>query len=169
MIKPLKTKEGRILNMCKIELDSKEDYDKLLQEGTIQLGLFNYKVEKIARNPLRCHNCKMFGHSIKVCKNSSKCAKCGNDTHEGDCENNQIKCLNCKENHSSYYKGCHKYKELMKKEVAKTNETTKAKKIAESNDRGAPEGFKRNYSSMANSINPPDISSLIQKELNGFM
>ena len=37
----IKTKEGRILNMCKIELDSKEDYDKLLQEGTIQLGLFN--------------------------------------------------------------------------------------------------------------------------------
>ena len=25
----IKTKEGRILNMCKIELDSKADYDKM--------------------------------------------------------------------------------------------------------------------------------------------
>ena len=140
-----------------------------MKKENIKIGLFKYKVERLAKSPIRCQNCKMFGHSIKACKNSSKCAKCGKDTHEGDCENNQIKCLNCEDNHSSYYKGCPKYKELMKKEVAKTNETTKAKKMTESNERGAPEGFKRNNSSMANSINQPDISSLIQKELNGFM
>jgi hypothetical protein len=41
--------------------------------------------------------------------------------------------------------------------------------MTENSDRGAPEVFKRNYSSMSSPINAPDISSLIQKELNGFM
>ena len=90
------------------------------------------------------------------------------DTHNGDCENNELKCINCEENHSSYFKGP-MYKELMKKEIAKTYEITKEKKAAKSIYRGAPEGFKRNYSAMATTINSPDISTIIQKELNGFM
>ena len=94
----------------------------------------------------------MFGRSIKVCKNPSKCAKCGNDTFIR-VENNQIKFLNCKENHSSYYKGCPKYKELMKKEVTKTNETTNQIK----NTNMVPTGFRRNYSAFVNPINSIDI------------
>ena len=32
-----------------------------------------YKIEIIAGNPLRCHNCKEFGHSTKICTKQSKC------------------------------------------------------------------------------------------------
>jgi hypothetical protein len=35
----------------KIELESKLDYENLLQEGTIQLGFYNYKKEQIATKP----------------------------------------------------------------------------------------------------------------------
>ena len=73
----IKKQDGQILKLCKIELEAREDFDNLLQEGSTQLGLFSYKVEQIARGPVRCHNCKEFGHSIKSCKNWTKCAKCG--------------------------------------------------------------------------------------------
>ena len=45
----IKKKDWTVLNICKIELESKEDYERLLQEETIKLGLFNYKVEKYTR------------------------------------------------------------------------------------------------------------------------
>jgi hypothetical protein len=61
----IKKKDGTVLHICKIELESKVDYERLLQEETIKLGLFNYKVEKIHKSPTRCHNCKEFGHFLK--------------------------------------------------------------------------------------------------------
>jgi hypothetical protein len=71
----IKKKDGTVLNICKIELESKEDYERLLQEESIKLGLFNYKVEKIHKSPTRCHNCKEFGHSVKTCNKEGKYAK----------------------------------------------------------------------------------------------
>jgi hypothetical protein len=144
---PIKKKDCHILNMCKIELESKDDFESILNSGSLQLGLFKYKVEKIARSPLRCHNCKEFGHSIKSCKKQTKCAKFGKDSHENACENNEICCINCGGNHSSYFKGCQAYKDLIKKEILKAQED---KVIYEesigSNRNRIPNGFIRNYS-----------------------
>ncbi len=92
---PIKRNDGKPINICKIELQSKDEFESLLSSGSLQLGLFKYKVERIARSPFRCHNCKEFGHSIKSCKNQSKCAKCGKDSHDNDCESNEICCINC--------------------------------------------------------------------------
>ena len=109
----IKKNDGTVLNICKIELDSNEEFERLLPEETIKVGLFDYKVERIYKSPIRCHNCKEFGHSVKTWTKESKCAKCGKTIHEVDCENNELKCLNFGESHSCYYKGCPKYKELM--------------------------------------------------------
>ncbi len=107
----IRKKDGTILNICKIEMDLKDDFERLLQEETIKLGLFNYKVERIHKSPIRCHNCKEFGHSIKTCNKEGKCGKCGKTSHEDECETNELKCINCGENHSCYFKGCQKYKD----------------------------------------------------------
>ena len=149
----IKKKDGTILNVCKIELESKEEFERLLQVGTIQLGLFSYKVEQVAKSPLRCHNCKEFGHSIKSCNKTTKCAKCGRDSHDNECENNITCCINCGDSHSSYFKGCPAYKDQMKTEIAKANETKRKRIETESNNETVPQGFKRNYSAVTNPIN----------------
>ena len=138
-------------------MESKEEFDRLLQEETIKLGLFIYKVERLHKSPMRCHNCKEFDQSVKTCNKESRCAKCGKTSHEGDCENNELKCLNCGENHSCYFKGCLKYKDLMKQEMEKLYEVKKAKKTSDISNRGVPEGFKRNYSAMTNSFDSTNI------------
>ncbi len=62
----IKKKDGTVLNMCKIEMETKDEFEGLLHAGNIKIGLFNYKVEKFARSPLMCHNCKEHGHSLKT-------------------------------------------------------------------------------------------------------
>lgn len=52
----IRKKDGTFLNICKIEMDSKDDFERLLQDETIKLDLFNYKVERIHKSPIRCHN-----------------------------------------------------------------------------------------------------------------
>ena len=165
----IRKKDGTILNICKIEMESKDDFERLLQEETIKLGLFNYKVERIHKSPIRCHNCKEFGHTIKTCNKEGKCGKCGKTSHEDECETNELKCINCGENHSCYFKGCPKYKDLMKVEIEKLYEVKRVKKMSDTNNRGVPEGFKRNYSAMTNSLNTVNISNIIQNELKSFM
>ena len=104
-----------------------------------------------------------------MCKKESKCAKCGKPSHENECENNELRCLNCGESHSCYFKGCPKYKDLMKQEIQKAYEVKKAKKMSDSGNRVAPEGFKRNYSEMTNLFNSSNITNIIQSELKEFM
>jgi hypothetical protein len=41
--------------------------------------------------------------------------------------------------------------------------------LSEISNSGVPEGFKRNYSEMTNSLNSTNISSIIQNELKTFM
>jgi hypothetical protein len=117
----IKKRDGTVLNMCKIEMETKDEFEGLLHAGNIKIGLFNYKVEKLARSPLMCHNCKEYGHSLKICNKQSRCAKCGKNSHEGDCDDN-VKCLHCGNNHSCYFKGCSIYKDLMKKEIESAKE-----------------------------------------------
>ena len=57
----------------------------------------------------------------------------------------------------------------MKVEIEKSYEVKRAKKMSDTNNRGVPEGFKRNYSAMTNSLNTVNISNIIQNELKSFM
>jgi hypothetical protein len=34
----------------------------LLANGVLKIGLYEYRIEQIAKEPSRCHNCKAFGH-----------------------------------------------------------------------------------------------------------
>ena len=67
-----------------------------------------------------------------------------------NCTSDISECVNCGDNHSSYYKGCLKYKELLKAEVIKITTSKEDKK----NTRPAAkmnEGFTRTYSSAVQS------------------
>ena len=57
----------------------------------------------------------------------------------------------------------------MKQEIEKEYVVKKAKKMSDTSNRGVPEGFKRNYSEMTNSLNATNISNIIQNELKVFM
>jgi hypothetical protein len=144
----IKKKDGTVLNMCKIEMETKDEFEGLLHAGNIKIGLYSYKVEKIARSPLMCHNCKEYGHSLKSCNKQSRCAKCGKNSHENECDAN-VKCLHCGNNHSCYFKGCSTYKDLMKKEIESDKERVKEKQLTMLHNKdpnNVPIGFIRNYS-----------------------
>lgn len=162
----IKNKEGRILNMCKITINTKEEKDKLVKDGFIQIGLFKYVVENIVRAPRRCHNCKKFGHSTLNCKEHENCASCGAQHKSSECKATVKTCLNCGENHSCYYKGCKVYKDLFKKEVEKSKQSVPRKiQLASSyNKSGVPEGFTRHYSDAVSTTN--NITQLIDEKFN---
>ena len=80
----------------------------LLANGVLKIGLYEQKIEQIAREPSRCNNCKAFGHKTITCNNKAIGSICG-----GDDDHDMKKCTNvnkCGEKHSSYYKGCSVYK-----------------------------------------------------------
>ena len=58
--------------MCKIELSTKEERDRLIESGYIQLGLTTYKIEQIVKSPTRCNNFKQFGHNTISCIEKEK-------------------------------------------------------------------------------------------------
>ena len=150
-IDEFKNKEGTKMKMCKLFLENNEAKKAILYKGKIALGLFQYKCEANARQAIRCHRCKELGHFLINCKNKERCSKCSSEDHVAEnCTSDISECVNCGDNHSSYYKGCLKYKELLKAEVIKITTSKEDKK----NTRPAAkmnEGFTRTYSSAVQS------------------
>ena len=165
-IHEIKNKDGRMLKMCKVELNSLEYKKALLREGSIQLGLFKYSVENLFKPPLRCHNCKRYGHSILNCSDTEKCAKCGGEHKSTDCKTEEKKCLNCGENHSCYYKGCKIYKEQIKNELENKKKNNNIHANSQQKNK-VPDGFVRSYSDAVNISK--DISKQIDEKLDNFM
>jgi hypothetical protein len=152
----IKTRENKVLRMCKLEFATKEERDKIVELGFIQLGLMKYKVEHIVKPPMRCNNCKKFGHSTFNCKENEKCARCSEEHKTSDCKkkDDETRCINCGEKHSSYYKGCKQYKSLIKEEIESmkknpANVLQNVNKYSSLNE--PPKGFIRNYSASVSS------------------
>ncbi|CAF3320914.1 unnamed protein product [Rotaria sp. Silwood2] len=88
----------------KVELLDKNEYDKLLNSGKINLGGQLYSVDEYLPSPriLMCNRCNFPGHTKKLCRNSDVdlCRRCGkprtNIQEHKECE---IKCHHCQENH----------------------------------------------------------------------
>lgn len=76
----------------------------------IKVAYLSIPVSTYYPNPMQCNHCFKLGHTSKKCKNSTlkkACVRCGSVTAHEECEYN---CVNCKESHSSKYKGCSEYK-----------------------------------------------------------
>ena len=67
-------------------------------------------VDPYIPNPLRCFNCKKYGHSSRACKNSAECVICGEAGHEGASCRNQELCINCKGKHAASSRECPRWK-----------------------------------------------------------
>jgi hypothetical protein len=161
IVHQIANQDGRVLNMCKLEFDNLEDKEKLSNDGFIQPGFFKYNVENMLRAPLRCHNCKQFGHSTLKCSAKERCANCGCEHNTLNCNSINKTCLNCGENHSSYYKGCRMYKEQVKIEAERSKTKTYQNKKENNNTSQAPAGFIRKYSEAGknDSVNSIQIDS----------
>ena len=68
-------------------------------------GYLKVKVALFVPNPMRCFNCKKFGHTSQRCKVAAKCTGCGKDKHDGQCEGPKL-CSNCNGPHASSAKDC---------------------------------------------------------------
>lgn len=150
----IKNKDGKIIKISKIDVESFEVYNQLLNKKYIKVGYFRFKIEEVAKPPLRCSKCKKFGHMRKDCNNPEVCGKCSSLDHSDDnCpqrysrERSELKCANCNKNHSSFYKGCEEYKINYKKmiENVKLSDTNTHKNLSKHST--VPQGFYRNYSS----------------------
>ncbi|CAF0734039.1 unnamed protein product [Brachionus calyciflorus] len=83
---PIKNRDGRQLRICKIEIDSEENRERFLRDGKILIGNEYFRVELLAKQPIRCLNCKRLGHTMFNCNFKSACGKCNSPDHfDKDC------------------------------------------------------------------------------------
>ena len=85
---------------------------------TVSVGLARFKVLPYIPLPLRCGKCQKFGHKTTKCRATAPtCAKCAKSHGTSECQvtaQNEMFCTNCRQQHSSAYRGCIKYKEVSK-------------------------------------------------------
>ena len=63
----------------------------------VRIGYLQFKVNPYYPNPLRCFNCKRFGHTNANCRNTYSCNHCTENHPDSECINQNPKCINCKE------------------------------------------------------------------------
>ena len=64
------------------------------KEIIITVRYLKVKVALFVRNPMRCFNCDMFGHTSQGCKISTECHLCRKEKYERLCEGPKL-CSNC--------------------------------------------------------------------------
>ena len=106
-------------NLYKASVLNKEEYDKLLEAGSIKIGHIVGKVSPWRHKPRigPCLNCFRYGHYKKDCGNQKVCPICGKleSMHQGECKSRPT-CLNCKNAHRADSRDCPVY--LKKKQEA---------------------------------------------------
>ena len=77
----------------------------------------------IDKKVAQCSKCKRLGHLKPECRNNYVCGRCGSENcPPGNCKkpDGPKKCINCKQSHSSTYKGCPKLKTAQKEQFTRT-------------------------------------------------
>ncbi len=113
MLKGSTTKEGvkRDSETVLIEFDEDNIPKKVF------LGFLSYPVREFVLKPLRCFNCRRFGHIARNCKEQRRC---GGDHEYGKCGTGvQPKCCNCGGAHNVAYGGCENMKRENKMQKTK--------------------------------------------------
>lgn len=61
----------------------------------------------------QCYNCQRYGHTRNYCKQKTRCMKCAGNHPSFNCNQvDNLVCANCKENHTSSFKGCKYFEEI---------------------------------------------------------
>lgn len=137
--------------------------------NNIKLGFMSYNIEPYYPPPLRCFNCKKYGHSTITCRNSTVCGRCGGDHNDSECANTNYRCTNCGQNHTTYDKTCESYlnqKNIVKIKVDRNISFKEAKTIyynSKSYSNVASNNIDKNLSEAQNL---QQLETLLQKILN---
>jgi hypothetical protein len=85
----------------------------LLNERFIKIGLSKLYLEDFIKPPTQCRKCKSFVHNEKYYQSVQKGGKCTGNHVEDQCgvKKENYKCANCGRSHSSFYRGCHDFRE----------------------------------------------------------
>ncbi|GFW67580.1 RNase H domain-containing protein [Trichonephila clavipes] len=88
---------------------------------TIKARYLNCKIRPYIPNPLRCFQCKRFGHSQTSCRGQFTCSRCASAGHPSTDCTLEPKCINCSQSHASDSKLCPKW--MLEKQIQeiKTN------------------------------------------------
>jgi hypothetical protein len=98
-IQEIRNKDNDEIKKCKVSFKKKELQLEYIDAGKIQVGLFVFQVEQLAKPLKICYICKSFDHPSSSCKESERCANCGENHNTDECDSNHLKCPNCNENH----------------------------------------------------------------------
>lgn len=114
---------------------------------------------------VQCFRCQEFGHTRTYCRKPYRCVKCGLDHSSAEC--NKIptappKCVHCNENHTSSYKGCKYYQNLLNRRTSKTPRAN-IEPINVTNNL-----YAQNYTS-TNQHNPMSYSQAVRGDENNLL
>ena len=110
---------GKEKKILKAFCADNEIFLNLIRDGLILSFNIHFEVLVFVKNPVQCINCRKFGH--RNCT-ENLCYTCNvahtHDNEENKC-NREKSCMNCSKNHSSFWKGCHVFKQI-KEDKAKS-------------------------------------------------
>lgn len=72
----------------------------------------------------QCHKCQSYEHTKNYCRNPFRCVRCGENHDSKLCKKPKTApatCANCKQNHTSNWKGCSVYQTLMTNKTNRLN------------------------------------------------
>jgi hypothetical protein len=150
---------GKSYNSVKALIIDEEKKQKLLNERFIRIGLSKIYLEDFVKPPTQCRKFKAFGHIEKTCKLNQKCGKCSGTHSEEECKESKenYKCANCDRNHSSFYRGCHCFREARNMLLLKKDKQPAASKNNINGVSPSPKTTnERSYSSIVSTNNNND-------------
>ena len=90
--------------------------DELPREVLVHLR--RYRVELYMPKPIRCNKRQAFGHKTASCEaTTAVCSRCSSKKHDySRCpvDKKHAKCASCGENHNAAYRGCTKYRTIVR-------------------------------------------------------
>ncbi|KAE9537986.1 hypothetical protein AGLY_005958 [Aphis glycines] len=113
--------------------------------------------------PPQCKNCQSYGHTAKYCHRPPRCIKCGKGHFSDTCTKDKSSlatCALCSGDHTSNYKGCPKYKALLKHRKVTPLVRRNPNTVLTSNIlKPSPLPPKASYASVANPNNNPLLNN----------
>lgn len=88
-----------------IEVEDKKILYDIIKSGCIEIGWKKHKIKKFNNNkPIRCFNCRKFGHFARLCINKVICPRCTQNHSLKNFSSIALKCANCNENREAKVK-----------------------------------------------------------------
>lgn len=111
------------LPMFFVDLDPKANNQEIFNIRAIDNAIVKVEAPKKSDDIVQCYRCQEFGHTKSYCRKPFRCVKCGLNHSTTECKktpNTPAKCVHCDESHTSSYKGCKFYQNLVHKRTIRS-------------------------------------------------